>query len=242
MAPVLLLRVLQITSQLLHAICVRFYLKRLRACSVPFWLDDTLATIGYGLPNGARATECSGHSAVLFYQGDLKGDQVALFRIPVPQEISTSGRAMKRITVAVATSPPVQMWGLAEYLGVNCKFRLFRGDKTVDSIAAMMQRDDDEENRPNESRVQDMKGKIGIARRSVGTLQRDDFEWSYHDDSYSAGDYILGISLTTSSWCKTQPPNVAIGIVVRLEDSTGKCQQLYSQIRARVQAQVMARS
>jgi hypothetical protein len=78
--------------------------------------DELLNTVGYGVPDGSRGTNCAGHSVVLFFEGNLKADQVALFRVPVPVEIRESGNAKKRIVVAVATAPPVQPWGVADYL------------------------------------------------------------------------------------------------------------------------------
>ena len=205
-------------------------------------LDDSLSAVGYGLPDATRATECAGHSIVLFHDGALLGDQVALFRVPVPVEIRDSGRALKRVVVAIATAPPVQAWGVAEYLGAQLKFRLFRGDKPIDEIVLMMQRDDGEENVASDTRVQDLSSKLGIRRRSVGTLQRADFEWTDHDLAYSSDDYILAISLSAASWCKADPPNVPIGIAIRIEDTSGTCQQLYARVRARVQARARAQA
>lgn len=205
-------------------------------------LDDSLSAVGYGLPDATRATECAGHSIVLFHDGDLLADRVALFRIPVPAEIRDSNRALKRITVAIATAPPVQAWGIAEYLGAKLKFRLFRGDKPVDGIDAMMQREDDEENIASKARVEDLDGKLKLRRRSVGTLQRDIFEWNEHDPAFSTDDYILGVSLSAASWCKADSPSIPIGIVVRIEDTSGTCQQLYARVRAQVQARARAQT
>jgi hypothetical protein len=200
-------------------------------------LDQSLCATGYGLPDAARATDCAGNSVVLFHDGHLEADRVALFRIPVPIEIRDSGRALKRIAVAIATAPAVQTWGVAEYLAAQMKFRLFRGDKSIEDIVAMMQREDEDENVASQTRVDDLPGKLKVRRRSVGTLQRDIFEWNDHEDSFSADDYILGVSLSAASWCKANPPSVPIGIAIRIEDTSGVCQQLYTRVRARVQEQ-----
>jgi hypothetical protein len=204
--------------------------------------NDSLCTVGYGLPDAVRATQCAGNSAVLFYDGALLADQVALFRVPVPAEIHEAGRALKRITVAIATAPPVQAWGVAEYLGAQLKFRLFRGDKSIDEIVSMMQREDGDENVASETQVEDIPGKLRIRRRSVGALQRDLFEWNDHDPAFSTDDYILGVSLSAASWCKAEPISVPIGIAIRIEDTSGTCQQLYARVRARVQARARAQA
>jgi hypothetical protein len=205
-------------------------------------LDDSLACIGYGLPDAVRATECAGHSIVLFYEGSISADQVALFRVPVPVEIRESGRVLKRLTVAIATAPPVQTWGVAEYLGARLKFRLFRGDKPVEGVILMMQREEGDENVASDTQVEDMLGKLGVRRRSVGTLQRDMFEWNDHDPAFSADDYILSVSLSAASWCKAGLTNVPIGIAIRIEDTSGTCQQLYARVQARIQARTRARA
>lgn len=139
-----------------------------------------------------------------------------------------------------ATGPAVQTWGVAEYLAAQLKFRLFRGDKSVEDIVAMMQREDGDENLASQTRVDDLPGKLRVRRRSVGTLQRDVFEWNDHEEAFSADDYILGVSLAAASWCKSDPPNVPIGIAIRIEDTSGICQQLYARVRARVQEQARA--
>jgi hypothetical protein len=205
-------------------------------------VDETLYAMGYGLPDATRATECAGNSVVLFYQGELSVDQVALFRLPVPVEIRESGRELKRITLAVAAAPPVQAWGVAEYLGAQLKFRLFRGDKNVDEIVTMMQRDEEEENVVSSTQVKALPGVLGVRRRSVGTLQRDVFEWRDHEPGFSTDDYVLALSLSAASWCKAEPTNVPIGIAVRIEDTSGSCQQLYARVRARVLARVRAQA
>ena len=205
-------------------------------------LDEYLSAVGYGLPDAARATDCAGHSIVLFHDGELLANQVALFRVPVPVEIRDSGRALKRIAVAVATAPPVQAWGVAEYLGAQLKFRLFRGDNPIEEIVSMMQREDGEENVASATQVQDLPCKLGIRRRSVGTLQRGLFEWNDHDPAYSTNDYILGVSLSAASWCKANPPSIPIGFAIRVEDTSGTCQQLYARVRARIQAQARAQA
>ncbi len=204
--------------------------------------DHSLNAVGYGLPDTARATDCAGHSVVLFHDGLLSADRVALFRIPVPAEIREAGRNRKQIAVAIATAPPVQAWGVAEYLGAKLKFKLFRGDKSVEDIVAMMQREDEDENLASETKVEDILGELRVRRRSVGTLQRDLFEWNDHEDGFCANDYILGVSLSAASWCKADLPNIPIGIAIRIEDTSGTCQQLYARVRARVQAQARAQA
>jgi hypothetical protein len=118
------------------------------------------------------------------------------------------------------------------------KFRLFRGDNTIEEIVSMMQREDGEENVAPETRVEDIPGQLKVRRRSVGTLQKDVFEWNDHNPEFSADDYILAVSLSAASWWKDDP--IPVGVAIRIEDTSGTCQQLYATVRARVQARVRA--
>ena len=72
---------------------------------------------------------------------------------------------------------------------------------------------------------------FGINRRSVGTLQRDTYEWSVHKEKFSPDDYTLAVSLTAANWTKKDAP-VSAAVIVRLEETTGQYTDLYAQVRA----------
>ena len=201
--------------------------------------DENLALIGYGLPDGFAAIDCKQHSVMLYWQGQFLVNSTALFRIHVPAELAAMGKGRKRIVVAVAAAPPVQSWGVAEYLGAELKFRLFCGDKNADEIQALLQRDADEKNVAAAEGVEDLKMDLGITRRSVGTLQRDVYEWHFHKEDFSADDYTLAISLTQASWVKPET-SVPVAVVVRLEDTTGQFVELYARVRAKNAARARA--
>ena len=203
--------------------------------------DENLALLGYGLPDGFSAMDCKKHSVLLYWQGTLSADANALFKIHVPAELASSGSGRKRIVVSVATAPPVQSWGIAEYLGTEMKFRLFCGDKNAEEIEAMLQRDEDEENIAAEAGVDDLKMKFRINRRSVGTLQRDTYEWGVHKEEFSADDYTLAVSLSAASWTKKDTP-VPVAVIVRIEDTTGQCVELYARVRASIRARTAAQA
>ena len=121
------------------------------------------------------------------------------------------------------------------------KFRLFCGDKNTDEIEALLQRDEDEKNVAAKAGVDDLRMNFGINRRSVGTLQRDTYEWSVHKEEFSADDYTLAVSLTAASWVKKDTP-VPTAVIVRLEDTTGQYAELYAQVRASIRAKVDAQA
>ena len=84
------------------------------------WLN----VIGHGVPDEVRATYCDDHSALLFFQGEIEPDKVAIFDVPVPACLADAGVCIKRLTVTVASSPEVQRWGLEEYFGTSSTVRL----------------------------------------------------------------------------------------------------------------------
>jgi hypothetical protein len=197
--------------------------------------DAHRSLTGFGLPNGFVATDCHNHSIILFWQGEIKVDRNALFRIHVPGELSTVGRGKKRIVVAIASAPPVQSWGVEEYLGTEMKFRLFRGDRRFSDIEAALQRDEEEENVAPTATNDDMTGHPGITARSVGTLQKASFEWHDHDPNYSAEDYTLAVTLDKASWLADEV-DIPLAVVVRIEDTTARFQELYARVSARARA------
>lgn len=197
-------------------------------------MDDVLNILGYGLPSGSDALNCFGHSVLLFYQGRIEANRVAFFELPIPTELSDS-TGKKRIVVSAAISPPVQPWGTQEYLGANMKFRVFRGDMDPDRIEAMMMRDEDEPNLAGTA-VNDISSRLGINRRSIGTLQRDTFVWSEHKPEFSHHSYTLAIALKPASWCKGSDLEIPLGVVVKIEDTTAQFAQLYARVEQRIRA------
>jgi len=202
--------------------------------------DGNLALLGYGQPDGFSALSCTKHSALLYWQGEMPVNHTAIFRIHVPAELAgQSGK--KRIVVSLASAPPVQPWGVAEYLGAEMKFRLFRGDCDVADVEAKMQRDVDEENVASKLDVDDLQTELGISRRSRGTLQVDAHTWTNHETDYSTDDYTLGVALSAASWCKAGEM-VPMAVVVRVEDTKGLCEVLYERVKARNRALAQERA
>ncbi|GAA5145472.1 S8 family peptidase [Prosthecobacter algae] len=195
--------------------------------------NDVLALAGFGRPNSDRALLCEGHSVVLYWQGEVEADSTVIFKLHIPSEISIVGPTKKRITVTVASAPPVQKWGVTEYLGTELKFWLYEGDNSPDEIMAQHQLEEGEENvKPSQS-MTPFQGISGINRRSVGALQRDVFEWNRHVESLSTNDYTLVVSVPIRArWMNSGL--IPLAVVVRIEETSGQFVQLYSRIRERV--------
>lgn len=199
--------------------------------------SEKLALVGHGRPDGNEAMLCRGNSVLLYWDGVVELESTAILRIHVPPEIIMAGRSKKRITVAVAASPAVQRWGLGDYLGSNLKFWLYRGDKSTDEILTQHQLELDEPNTAPASSEDHMVGGLGISSRSEGTLQRDVFEWSEHRDEFSNHDYTLAVSVWgAAKWVKDVDREIPLAVVVRIEETSGIFQELYSRVSTRVRA------
>ena len=204
--------------------------------------DGNLALLGFGQPDGFKALDCEKHSALLFWQGDMAVNQTAIFRLHSLKD----GAEIWRVgglndKLAVATAPRVQPWGVAEYLGAELKFRLYRGDKDAAQVEALLQREDDEANIASKVGVKDLGTALGITRRSHGTLQADTHVWTKHETDYSGDDYTLSVALTGTEWSK-EGDRVPVAVVVRVEDTTAKCEVLYERVSARNQARARTRA
>jgi len=214
------------------------------------WLN----VLGYGMPDYSRATSCNAHSAILWFQGEIAPDTVMYFDIPVPACLADSGRAIKRLTVTVVHAPKVQRWGLERYLGTTLKWSMFRGNVSRDEIITAMSVEDEEEEKITDDNeittaisVEEdeddtaagkpkelEKFKLGINRRSRGTVQHDVYEWSIHQEEYSKNFYTLAVA-AYGKWNKTDADPLAV--VVRIEDTKGTV-PVYAEVRNLLEIEV----
>jgi hypothetical protein len=177
------------------------------------------------------------------------------FDIPVPACLVDSGRAIKRLTVTVVHAPKVQRWGLERYLGTTLKWRMFRGNVSRDEIINNMsleeeneeivddeiiasisvEDEDEDEETTTAAKPKELENfKLGINRRSRGTIQHDVYEWSLHREEYSSNCYTLAVA-AYGKWNKQEADPLAI--VVRIEDTTGTV-PVYSEVKTLLEVEV----
>ena len=182
------------------------------------WLD----VLGHGFADPSRATDCDEHSIILFHQGVIDSNQVAYFDIPIPTSL-TGSTSKKRITITTAHYPEVQKWGLESYLGVDLKWRMFRGDVSRDEITAAMSTITEFETEVDGIEEADLPNELAfmhrVTRRSRGTVQHDWLEWTQHRAEFSTNHYTLAIA-SYKRWQRNQLP-VPYAVVVRIEDLGG---------------------
>ncbi len=179
------------------------------------WLD----VLGHGFSDPTRATDCDEHSVILFHQGMLATNQVAYFDIPIPASLARSS-SKKRLTVTTAHYPEVQKWGLESYLGVNLKWKMFRGDISREEITLAMSSFTPADAETDEADEPVLPSELAfnhrVTRRSRGTVQHDWLEWTQHRSEFSTNHYTLAIA-SYKRWQRIQSP-VPYAVVVRIED------------------------
>jgi hypothetical protein len=215
--------------------------------------DLQLRASGYGIPDAMRSLYCDEHTAVLYFEGQIEPDQVLFFSVPVPKDLAASD-GMKRLTVTVAHYPEVQQWGLHRYLGVDVKWRMFRGDVDRDHVIDAMSRQDEDNGAnierggeaapPESNEAEGLPNEISfthkLLRRSRGTVQHDYVEWKQHKEAYSDGDYTLAIA-AYKRWQKRMAP-APIAVVIRIED-LGRTAKVYAHVaKALTEVQIASRA
>ncbi|MDR2704574.1 MAG: S8 family peptidase [Planctomycetaceae bacterium] len=197
---------------------------------------------GYGLPDEIRATECNKYTVILYFDGVIEADKVALFRIPIPESLQQTGRTnIKCITITTCHLPEVQKLGIGQYLGTDLKWRLFRGDSDQNAVVRRMSHDDDDTNSnntddSNDKCIHEIKDfHYKITERSKGCIQHDFYEYKQHSRDFSTNPYILAIT-AYKKWIQSQK-NIPFAVVVRIEDKSNSV-PIYSDVKALVEAQV----
>jgi Subtilase family len=198
------------------------------------WLN----ILGYGMSDHNKATSCDLYSAILFFQGEISPDTVMYFDIPVPKCFVDTGKTIKRLTVTVVHAPRVQRWGLERYLGTTLKWKMFRGNIPRNEIIEAMSAEETEEEDENATPVKptELKFKLGVNRRSRGTVQHDVHEWSIHQTEYSSSSYTLAIA-AYGKWNKKKADPDPLAIVVRIEDTSGTV-PVYTEVRNLLEVEV----
>lgn len=191
------------------------------------WLN----VVGYGFPTPDRAVTLDDYRVALYYEGALDPDRVYFFDVPVPADLHKS-QGQKRISVTLCHYPEVQPWGLERYLGVDIKWKVFRGDLSRDEIINAMSDEEDEASSEG-SEVKDLQFEHKVTRRSRGTVQHDRFTWTRHAEHYSSNHYTLAVA-TYRRWQRRVTPT-RVGIVVWVED-LGREVPIYAAIEQSIEA------
>lgn len=171
--------------------------------------EGRLRAAGYGRTTTDRAVSCGGNRVVMYFDGWIQTDTVAIHPIPIP-EVFTRGQSRRRIAVSLAFDPPVRRQR-REYLAGEMSFDLLR-NATPEAIARRYERQGDQRVELwTDRRRLDLKP--GATRTANSTLQvREVFHSRLDPDD---GDtYYLAVKHKPAPWASggQQPYAVAVEI------------------------------
>jgi hypothetical protein len=85
---------------------------------------DALRAYGYGRPRAADALDSDDERVVMFYEGQLEVDTVAIHPLPVPEAFAR-GRSERTVAISLAFDPPVRRQR-REYIAASMRLDLYR--------------------------------------------------------------------------------------------------------------------
>lgn len=149
-------------------------------------MKRALHVCGFGVPDLDRAMYCRPQRATLYYEGEIEVDEVKLFEIPVPQELSAA-KGRKSLHLSVAYDPPVSVVHRDRPAGITLTWGLARGDvpeaDVQAAIAAEAEKDVETtpapelDGEPKKTKAVFMKGKLPKRCQQRGTVTKNTFTW-----------------------------------------------------------------
>jgi subtilisin family serine protease len=196
--------------------------------------EERLRAVGYGRPIPELAIESGVNRVVMYFDGEMEADTVAIHPVPVPEAFAR-GRSQRRISVALAFDPPVRRQR-REYLAAEMSFDFLRNVEP-EEIARRYQRQGDERVDLWTDRHR-LKLQPGPTRTSKSTLQvRRIFPKELRVDD---GDiYYLAVKHKPAPWASGGRQSYAV--VVEIVDEDRQQLDIYSQVRQQVQPRTRIR-
>lgn len=189
--------------------------------------EERLRAVGYGRPQPSLALACGGSRVVMYFDGTIQSDTVAIHPVPIPPSF-TRGRSSRRISVALAFDPPVRRQR-REYLAGEMSFDLLR-NVTPEEITERYERQGEERvDLWTDRRRLDLKP--GATRTANSTLQvRTVFRRQLDPDD---GDiYYLAVKHRPAAWASGGQQSYAV--VVEIVDEARQDVDLYAEVLQRV--------
>jgi hypothetical protein len=170
----------------------------------------------------------------LYYEGTIRPDDVKIFDVPVPAEI-TKAKGKKRVVVTLAYDPPVSAVHRDRPAGVQLTWGLARGDVPERTLHTAIASEAENELADGEEKTKKkspfMRGGLPSRMQQRGTVQKNVFEWSHgsHGDTYR-------LAVTAKS---VRPAHAAtaqsFAVVVTLETEDERV-NVFSLVRTRLAA------
>lgn len=207
--------------------------------------DERLRAFGFGEPVHGLALDSDDARVVMFYEGVVDVDTVAIHPLPVPEAFAR-GRAERSISIALAFDPPVRRQR-REYIAASMRLDLYRAID-IDKLAAIVQRQDSATRVAminNRSRATS-KLKPGTERLLDSTLQVRRWRAAAANSlSPDDGDtYFLVVSHTSAPWAANlagEYETQKYAVAVALSDRDRPEVELYNLVQQQVRIPARAR-
>lgn len=154
---------------------------------------QVLRTCGFGVPDLDRALFCRPQRVTLYFEGEIEVDEVKLFEIPVPKEVSAA-KGRKSLSITIAYDPPVSVVHRDRPAGISLTWGVARGDVAESAVHAAIaaEAEKDQETPPTGEGTSKtrksvfMKGEIPKRPQQRGTVQKNVFPWvrGEHGETY----------------------------------------------------------
>ncbi len=187
-----------------------------------------LRAVGYGRPIRNLALESGGNRVVMYFDGEMQTDTVAIHPVPIPPSFSR-GRATRRIAVSLAFDPHVRRQR-REYLAGEMSFDLLR-NVTPDAVRQRY-------GRQGEGRLDLFtdRRRLGLApgstRTANSTLQLRHF--TPRELNPDDGDvYYLAIKHRPAPWARAGMQRYAVAVELVEEERLDV--DLYAEVQQQVQ-------
>lgn len=195
---------------------------------------DAMSLCGFGVPDLDRALYCRPQRVTLYYEGEIEVDEVKLFDVPVPLEVSKS-KGRKTISVSVAYDPPVSVVHRDRPAGVFLTWGLARGDISESdvkaAIAAEAERDAGGADGNPRAKSVFMKGDLLKQPQMRGTVQKNVFCWKRK--AYGETYRLAVIAKATRPAHAKDQQRYAVVVTLECEDLSVN---IYSAVRSRLTA------
>jgi hypothetical protein len=229
------------TANLLRALLVT-------AADVPASAFATLSEVGkgvprqvcgYGLADVKKALSSEQNRVILFAEGELEIDEVAIYEIDMLKEFrETKGK--RHIRVTLAFDPPVRRTR-ADYLGVEMDFRLARNMTLKEVTEFFRKRDKKKEGRHIDPAPRQKDNLLpGPEIRDCGTLQSGTYATS--QKIRGEQDIYYLVVRCKGKWADTKAQRFAVVVELSHEKDIRLHQRLEEQIRLRGQQRVRQRT
>jgi hypothetical protein len=183
---------------------------------------------------------CRPYRVTLYYEGEIEIDEVKLFEIPVPNELSKA-KGRKTISVTVAYDPPVSVTHRDRPAGVQLTWGFARGDVSEDEVKAAIAEEAEREmgsdggSAPEPDTKKTKKafrtGTVPKRPQQRGSVQKNIFTWVRGDYGET---YRLAVTAKATRPAH-QKEHQRFALVVTLEGEDQGV-NIYTAVRARLSA------